>query len=95
MLLGLLDAALCIGYASDGVQYVKKEIAEGQAIKEDKERDAMPKFEEYLPWVNPCAPKDARELAMKENKERDAAASFFQEQDAPAVDVGSSMANIC
>ena len=82
MLLGLLDAALCIGYASDGVQYVKKEIAEGQAIKEDKERDAMPKF-------------DARELAMKENKERDAAASFFQEQDAPAVDVASSMANIC
>ena len=82
MLLGLLDAALCIGYASDGVQYVKKEIAEGQAIKEDKRRDAMPK----------C---DARELAMKENKERDAAASFFQEQDAPAVDVASSMANIC
>ena len=86
MLLGLLDAALCIGYASDGVQYVKKEIAEGQAIKEDKrrdaERDAMPKY-------------DARELAMKENKERDAAASFFQEQDAPAVDMASSMANIC
>ena len=86
MLFELFDLGLCIAAADDVKQYVKKEIAEGQAIKEDKrrdaERDAMPKY-------------DARELAMKENKERDAAASFFQEQDAPAVDMASSMANIC
>ena len=86
MLFELFDAALCIGYASDGVQYVKKEIAEGQAIKEDKERDAMPKFEEYVPWVNPCAPKEPTMMHP---------VAPVAAEPAPAVDIASSMANIC
>ena len=86
MLFELFDAALCIGYASDSVQYVKKEIAEGQAIKEDKRRDAMPKFEEYLPWVNPCAPKEPTMMHP---------VAPVVAKPVLAVDVASSMANIC
>jgi len=86
MILALINTVCVIADISEGVQYVKKEIAEGQAIKEDKRRDAMPKFEEYVPWVNPCAPKEPTMMHP---------VAPVAAEPAPAVDIASSMANIC